>query len=97
MGNFDNIKKLVNNSDQVVVSTSELKNRFDKLGIENVDIIKNYYVNDYLPLRPFRGFYSLAKLRNINSHIQMKTVFFKKHSFLGGDNMSIKQKHRPSG
>lgn len=53
MGNFDNIKKLVSNSDQVVVSTSELKKRFDKLEIDNIEIIKNYYVNDYLPLRPF--------------------------------------------
>ena len=42
----------------------------------------------HLPLRPFRGFYSLAKLRNINSHIQMKTGFIlKKHTvFLGETN-----------
>ena len=53
MGNLDNIKKLVSSSDQVVVSTSELKKRFDKLEIDNIEIIKNYYVNDYLPLRPF--------------------------------------------
>ena len=53
LGNFDNIKKLVNNSDQIVVSTRELKNRFTKLGIDNVEIIKNYYVNSYLPLKPF--------------------------------------------
>ena len=53
LGNFDNIKKLVNNSDQVVVSTAELMNRFNKLDISNVEIIKNYYVSDCLPLKPF--------------------------------------------
>ncbi len=52
-GNFDNIKKLVGNSDQVVVSTKELKKRFNKLNINNVDIIKNYYANNTLPLKPF--------------------------------------------
>ncbi|WP_407378851.1 glycosyltransferase domain-containing protein [Methanobrevibacter sp.] len=53
LGNFDNIKKLVTNVDQITVSTNELKERFDKLGLKNVEIIKNYYVNDSLPLKPF--------------------------------------------
>ena len=53
LGNFDNIKKLVTNVDQITVSTTELKKRFDNLGLKNVEIIKNYYVNDSLPLRPF--------------------------------------------
>ena len=53
LGNFDNILKLVNNSDKLVVSTDELKNRFNKLGLENVEIIRNYYVEDALPLKPF--------------------------------------------
>ena len=53
LGNFDNILKLVKNSDKLVVSTNELKNRFNKLGLENVEIIRNYYVEDALPLRPF--------------------------------------------
>ena len=53
LGNFDNILKLANNSDQIVVSTPELKNRFNKLDIKNVEVIKNYHVNDSLPIRPF--------------------------------------------
>ena len=53
LGNFDHILKLVNNSDKLVVSTNELKNRFNKLGLDNVEIIKNYYVEDALPLKPF--------------------------------------------
>ncbi len=52
-GNFNSIKKLVNNSDQVVVSTEELKKRFNKLDINNVEIIKNYYANNSLQLKPF--------------------------------------------
>ena len=32
---------------------SELKNRFDKLDVGNVELIKNYYVNGALPLKPF--------------------------------------------
>lgn len=53
LGNFDNILKLVKNSDKLVVSTNELKNRFNKAGLENVEIVRNYYVEDALPLRPF--------------------------------------------
>ena len=53
LGNFDHILKLVNNSDKLVVSTNELKNRFNKLGLDNVEVIKNYYVEDVLPLKPF--------------------------------------------
>jgi glycosyltransferase involved in cell wall biosynthesis len=53
LGNFDHILKLVNNSDKLVVSTNELKNRFNKLGLDNVEVIKNYYVEDALPLKPF--------------------------------------------
>lgn len=53
LGNFDNIKKLVTNVDQIVVSTSELKKRFEKNDLDNIEIIKNYYVNDSLPLKPF--------------------------------------------
>lgn len=53
LGNFTHIKKLVTNADQITVSTNELKHRFENFGIDNVEIIKNYYVNDALPLRPF--------------------------------------------
>ena len=53
LGNFDNIKKLVKHVDQITVSTDELKNRFDKLDVGNVELIKNYYVNGSLPLKPF--------------------------------------------
>ena len=53
LGNFDKIKRLVTNVDQIVVSTSELKKRFEKSNLDNIEIIKNYYVNDSLPLRPF--------------------------------------------
>ena len=53
LGNFDNISKLVNNVDQITVSTNELKTRFDKLNIDNVEVIRNYYVNSCLALKPF--------------------------------------------
>ena len=53
LGNFDNIIKLVNNVDKIVVSTDELKKRFNRIDLDNVEIIRNYYVGDYLPLRPF--------------------------------------------
>lgn len=50
---FDKILKLVKNADQITVSTNELKNRLNKLNINNVEIIKNYLVNDSLPIKPF--------------------------------------------
>ena len=50
---FDNIQKLVKNADQIIVSTNELKKRLNKLNINNVEIVKNYLVNDSLPIRPF--------------------------------------------
>lgn len=53
LGNFDNIKKLVNNVDWITVSTNELKSRFDKVDIDNVEVIRNYYANNCLPLKPF--------------------------------------------
>ena len=53
LGNLDNIKKLVYNSNQIVVSTSELEKRFNDLDINNVEKIKNYLVRDSLPIRPF--------------------------------------------
>ena len=51
--NFDNIQKLVKSADQITVSTEELKKRLNKLDIDNVEIVKNYHVNDSLPIRPF--------------------------------------------
>ena len=51
---YDDIKKLVNNVDYITVSTDELKNRFNKLNINNIEIIKNYYVNTFLQLKPFK-------------------------------------------
>ena len=51
--NFDKIQKLVKNADQITVSTNELKNRLDKLNIENVEVIKNYHVNSSLHMKPF--------------------------------------------
>ncbi len=50
-GNLVNIKKLVGAADKIVVSTQELKKRFDKFG--DVEIIKNYYLDNVLPLKPF--------------------------------------------
>ena len=50
-GNLVNIKKLVGAADKIVVSTQELKKRFDKLG--DVEIIRNYYLDNVLPLKPF--------------------------------------------
>ncbi len=50
-GNLANIKKLVGAADKIVVSTQELKKRFDKLN--DVEIIKNYYLDNILPLKPF--------------------------------------------
>ena len=50
-GNLVNIEKLVGAADKIVVSTSELKKRFDKLG--DVEIIRNYYLDNVLPLKSF--------------------------------------------
>lgn len=54
INNFNNIKKLVTNSEQIVVSTNGLKERFNKMDLDNVEVIKNYYVNDSLPLKAFK-------------------------------------------
>ena len=49
-----NIKKLVSAADEIVVSTSELKRRFDNLNLSgNVTIIRNYYLDNVLPLKEF--------------------------------------------
>ena len=50
-GNLVNIEKLVGAADKIVVSTPELKKRFDNLG--DVEIIRNYYLDNVLPLKPF--------------------------------------------
>ena len=53
-GNLVNIKKLVGAADKIVVSTPELKKRFDKLNLaSDVEIIRNYYLDNVLPLKPF--------------------------------------------
>ncbi len=53
-GNLVNIKKLVGAADKIVVSTPELKKRFDKLSLaSDVEIIRNYYLDNVLPLKPF--------------------------------------------
>ena len=53
-GNLANIKKLVSAADEIVVSTSELKRRFDNLNLSsNVTIIRNYYLDNVLPLKEF--------------------------------------------
>ena len=53
-GNLANIKKLVSAADGIVVSTSELKRRFDNLNLSsNVTIIRNYYLDNVLPLKEF--------------------------------------------
>ena len=49
-----NIKKLVSAADEIVVSTSELKRRFDNLNLSsNITIIRNYYLDNVLPLKEF--------------------------------------------
>lgn len=53
LGNLSNIEKLVGVADRIVVSTPELKNRFDKLNVCDVEIIRNYYLDNILPLKPF--------------------------------------------
>ncbi|MBE6504817.1 MAG: DUF616 domain-containing protein [Methanobrevibacter sp.] len=50
---FDKIQKLVKNADYITVSTNELKNRLNRLNVNNVEIIRNYHVNDSLPMKPF--------------------------------------------
>ena len=92
LGNFDNIIKLVNNVDEIVVSTHELKNRFNKIDISNVNIIKNYHISSALPIRPFKfrgndfikiGYFGTLTHENDiefihNVILQLKEIFEKK-------------------
>lgn len=53
--NKENIVKLVENADKITVTTTELKNRFLDYGYDNVEIIRNYFVDELFPLNPFKN------------------------------------------
>lgn len=51
--NLDTTQQIIANSNQIVVSTEELANRFIQRGLGNVEIIRNYYLNNILPIKSF--------------------------------------------
>lgn len=53
--NKENIVKLVENADKITVTTTELKNRFLDYGYDNVEIIRNYFIDELFPLNPFKN------------------------------------------
>ena len=52
--NKEKTTRLIESADEITVSTEELSNRFKDKGYHNINIIKNYYTNDILPIKDIR-------------------------------------------